>query len=474
MFIRLNKYVALKVTTAKSSATEKESAILEHISNRKVQHPGWRHVTTFLDSFEHRGPSGVHRCLVFDVMGPNTSTMFTYLPPNLRPPPGRSHKPSESSRERLPFWMAKSIIRQTLLGIDFLHKSGLVHSDLQPGNILFSVKDLSDLRESDLAQSDPLEEFFVKTVNSKGEVTFQNIESTGTDVQTDVYSQRCIDGEPDPTSPRYIVSKEPLFDYVNLDPPLLIKISDLGGAFFVSEPPAKIVTPLAMRSPELILGEVITQAQDIWSLGCLMFEYLTGRKLFSVMPSMLSDMDSYASLEDDDGINEAGEDGRERSEPAHNKLTERDLDSLTDATLRDRRREQGTSSLSDEDHETDRATDDSTVDDHILQIAAVLGPVPPAFLAKFPRSNIYFNEKGEITKSYIGELPEGYSADYIATPPPIETFLDREQGADLSSEDNAMVKELLRATLRFDPVERPTAEALLAHPWFRESVADIV
>lgn len=53
-------------------------------------------------------------------------------------------------------------------------------------------------------------------------------------------------------------------------------------AFFIDNPPKNLVTPVGLRCPEIILGGVPTSSQDIWSFGCLVFEFVTGRPLFVV------------------------------------------------------------------------------------------------------------------------------------------------------------------------------------------------
>jgi len=401
-------------------------------------------------------------------MGPNSSTMFNSLPRRLKPPPSEVKGSDKREHGRYPFWMAKSIIRQILLGIDFLHKSGIVHGDLQPGNILFSVKDLSTLSENELAQTDPQGNTFAKTVNDKGEVEFQHSEAQSTDVQEDVYTGRYIHGKLDPSAPRYILGKTPMFNYVDLDPPLLIKISDLGGAFFVFEPPTKPVTPLALRSPELILGEPMTKAQDIWSFGCLMFEFITGRMIFSIIPPMPGGWGDDIFSEDCDKGNDDSKENREHFGVTENKDLEFDEDIRNGTSLQDENAElQGTGTYN-EDDDLIAGTDDSTDDDHVLQMADVLGPVPPSFLARYPRSHLYFNENGEVTKHYVGETTVGDDTNDLPILPPIEKLLDQEKGTDLSSEDACMIKEILRAILQFDAVKRPSAEELLAHPWFAE------
>lgn len=46
------------------------------------------------------------------------------------------------------------------------------------------------------------------------------------------------------------------------------------------EPTTRIISPYALRAPEVILGADFDTKVDIWSLGCLTFELLTGHWLF--------------------------------------------------------------------------------------------------------------------------------------------------------------------------------------------------
>lgn len=54
-------------------------------------------------------------------------------------------------------------------------------------------------------------------------------------------------------------------------------------AFWETDPPKSTVTPVALRAPELVLRQKFGAGIDVWSFGCLMFEFLTGRTLFALM-----------------------------------------------------------------------------------------------------------------------------------------------------------------------------------------------
>jgi len=200
MHDRIKCYVVLKILTAQSTASETETSMLETIAQSTFPHPGKEHVISLKDYFKHKGLNGEHGCLVFEAMGPSTASMVECLPEPLLSKTGR--------RERYQIWMARSILRQTLLGIDFLHRIGIAHGDLQPGNILFLAKDLKSVEEISLSQKD--------------------IEPTS------LVPVERQDGKVDLWAPKYLAVNQPLTEFVDLDPDFVVKISDMGGGLFYS------------------------------------------------------------------------------------------------------------------------------------------------------------------------------------------------------------------------------------------------
>ncbi|KAJ3438896.1 hypothetical protein M0812_14911 [Anaeramoeba flamelloides] len=71
------------------------------------------------------------------------------------------------------------------------------------------------------------------------------------------------------------------------------KIIDLGNACWIQKHFTSEIQTREYRSPEVILGHEYDQSADIWSLGCMIFELLTGDVLFN--PNEGSD---YSDAED--------------------------------------------------------------------------------------------------------------------------------------------------------------------------------
>ncbi|KAK6539471.1 hypothetical protein TWF694_009694 [Orbilia ellipsospora] len=259
--IESSEFVALKINMAKDSIESQELALLNHLNNPEASKLGREHVTLLKGSFYHQGPNGNHLCLVFELLGDNLYAVLEDY----------SYETTGSDTlTKFPKPVAKRILKDILLGLNFLHQNGIVHGDLQPGNFLSSIQNLDSLGPDDL---DVKEE----------------------DVTVEV---KRLDGKSDRWAPKYLAMPRLLVE-TNQWPVFPIKISDLGAGFFVSRPPAAkmLVTPIALRSPELVLNShPLDTYLDIWSFGCLMFELLVGEKLFAVMPGGNVDDDNDSNL----------------------------------------------------------------------------------------------------------------------------------------------------------------------------------
>ncbi|KAJ6190004.1 hypothetical protein N7519_000025 [Penicillium mononematosum] len=237
----LNGYVALKILVSAISGSTTELRILRHITEVALVE-GIRYITRLLDKFEHRGPNGVHKCLVFEPMGPSVNTM-----------------------------MAKSILKQSLQALAFLHENGIAHGDFQPGNILFTLNNIDSTPEDLLQQEE---------------------DAQGRSISPPI--QR-LDGKQDKWAPRYLCVAQPLVPFTCNAEGFKVKLSDMG-AYFFTDPPDKPVTPVGLRAPELILTGAVNNTLDVWSFGCIVFELITGQPLFCIPYSEMEDDDHLLSL----------------------------------------------------------------------------------------------------------------------------------------------------------------------------------
>ncbi|TVY51582.1 Serine/threonine-protein kinase SRPK [Lachnellula cervina] len=213
-----------------------ELEILRHLRNADIEHPGYKYISSLEDSFTHEGPNGSHVCLIFKVMGENLSTFRYWFGNGLILSP-----------------VAARFATQLLQALDYAHTCGVIHTDIQPNNIMVQVPDeslinrylertLSDTRELQLSPEDSAEYAIIPT-----------------------------------QSLRDFYLPDDHFDVMTVD----IALSDWGVASWTSKHLTELIQPVLLRSPEVMIEAPWGPSTDIWNLGALVPELIYGQSMFS-------------------------------------------------------------------------------------------------------------------------------------------------------------------------------------------------
>ncbi|TKX26472.1 protein kinase domain-containing protein 7 [Elsinoe australis] len=329
------KHVALKVVRSAAHYTETaldEIKLLNKVVQANIDHPGRQHVVSLLDSFNHKGPNGMHVCMVFEVLGENLLGLI-----------------KRWNHRGIPMPLVKQIAKQVLLGLDYLHREcGIIHTDLKPENVLIEIGDVEQIvkqyvkedgkankddhrngrrrrrtlitgsqplpsplnasfSQSDLLGSFPGSTQSLNKVLSESAEGKEGVEMSGAAGSTSTLSMREQLGLKGDQSEMKQNQREKTADILannvsgmdlgksqsksrsgspdkmDTDPQIdviSVKIADLGNACWVSHHFTNDIQTRQYRSPEVILGAKWGASTDVWSMACMVFELITGDYLF--------------------------------------------------------------------------------------------------------------------------------------------------------------------------------------------------
>lgn len=243
---REQTYVAVKISVAETEYNG-DTRELQTLKVLASHHPRPKHTVHMLDDFDLTGPNGTHKCLVYELLGPNVPDIIDANCPD----------------GRLPGKLAKTIAKQCLIGLDSLHQRKIGHGDLHTRNLAFAMPYIDNLTE----------ERFIEMLG-KPEVGY---------VQK--RDGKCLEAG----VPEYVVKPA---SYGNHSWNLAqdVKIIDFGESFLHTAPPETLHTPLSLRAPEVIFQDNIDYRVDLWSMGCMLFELFVGQPPFDtflITPAIL-------------------------------------------------------------------------------------------------------------------------------------------------------------------------------------------
>ncbi|KAJ5352948.1 hypothetical protein N7452_001922 [Penicillium brevicompactum] len=224
------------INTASKTAA-REINVYDHLRTIKSSHAGQLCLRPLIEAFQTPSPDGhgTHDCLVHPPLGISLDQLTSLLPDGVM-----------SSA------MIRTTIRNILAALDFLHtEARVIHTDLQPNNILLGIKDDSILSQFEQAE-------FEAPVPRK------------------------------PLEDRTIYLSRPL--PISYGTPVLC---DLGEARLGIDQQQGDIMPDLYRAPEVILGMSWDSKVDIWNVGMVIWDLFEHRHLFRARNSARKLDDGY-------------------------------------------------------------------------------------------------------------------------------------------------------------------------------------
>lgn len=127
-----------------SNYANRELSLYQHLATSTSSSTDSACFAGLMDSFQIKGPNGLHTSFVFEPMGPHLWDVLDATPEFHH---GSLFEDDDFFRNipkyrRFPKNVAKKILRNVLQGLKYLHNHGIVHGDLHMGNVLVTTRPL--------------------------------------------------------------------------------------------------------------------------------------------------------------------------------------------------------------------------------------------------------------------------------------------------------------------------------------------
>lgn len=257
--INTKKILALKIQfTDDIDIAEHEIDVLT-----KINKINSKYINKLLDKFTFIHESKKHLCMVFELCAGSLGDLSK----------------SGIYYNGYPFDFVLNVTYQTLLALNDLHnKLNIIHVDIKPENILLMGLNNNHTKIIKIIEKYNLAKKLKKNKNNRKKIIknlLNQLEDINynsdydSDTSDDVST---IDTEIDVTAK--------IIDEKYIHNPN-IRVTDFGNSCSINDEDKEDLQTRYYRAPEVILGYDYTEKIDVWSLGCTIFELLTGEILFN-------------------------------------------------------------------------------------------------------------------------------------------------------------------------------------------------
>lgn len=301
--IKNKLYYAIKI----QNIADYDEGVREIELFKKIKITHCQYFLVLVEDFIYETEEGKHICMILELMACSTYDIIKNYP----------------YKHGLPFNIVKKIIYQTFVAVDTLHEElGIIHTDLKPENLLLvgvnkKVQTIIDifnghnfekmykknkkkiLKKKPNSESIPIL-YKLALNNTAMEIVQKTILDSSKkleDVSSDEsFSEISSDDGSDTSSSskvsRYLIdsSESEEYDIKSINEAIVddvyiqkaeIKLSDFGNCCENDDKFTGIIQTRYYRAPEIILKCPYDNKCDMWSIGCTIYELLTGEILFN-------------------------------------------------------------------------------------------------------------------------------------------------------------------------------------------------
>jgi serine/threonine-protein kinase SRPK3 len=219
------------------------------------------YIVKLLDHFVENNSN----CLIYELMGITLLDLLDYY------------------EEKIPLNILKNILIQVFKGIDELHRQNIIHCDLKPENIMIKQLDIDIQEIVDIINKLDIEKVYEKIIADNLPEKYSEFDKNKKKNVKRKIKKKCINLLIDifkTNLESFIVDEDIELKLDETD--IQCKIIDLGNSEINGSNNDDEVMIRSYRPPENIMNPFYNEKADIWTMGCIVYELITGENLFDI------------------------------------------------------------------------------------------------------------------------------------------------------------------------------------------------